>query len=337
MQILWLILLLVVSGQGCAVHRTGSPASPPPEGARPTAGARTASQPKPPPPKPEDVVLGLGDVLEVTYFKSYAEKKMYRFEVGDAVKVAVANRPELTLETVVLPDGRCTLPLLGPVPLRGKTVDEGVTELRRRYARHFAHPQVDLLVVRPRARLEDFFDVILKTPNGPRREVTLNDGNLVLPLIPPIKAVGRPLAWVRNDVQDAYSKVVPEVRVALALLSRGAKTISVLGEVTHAGVFESPYPISVIRALALAGGVTDRARLSQVLLVRQAPDGKLVITVLDMEKALDGQDVAIGGTVVAPNDVIYVPRTTIADVDVFVDQYLRRMIPIPVGVVGTAF
>ena len=39
----------------------------------------------------------------------------YRFYPGDEIEVAVPSAPELTKTLVVQPDGRITLPLIGPV------------------------------------------------------------------------------------------------------------------------------------------------------------------------------------------------------------------------------
>jgi protein involved in polysaccharide export with SLBB domain len=208
------------------------------------------------------------------------------------------------------------------------TVREVTGELTRRYAKRLERPQVDVLVTKPRARIDDFFSVLLRSPSGPIQEVTLTNGVIELPMIRSIEARGRTLGDVRRAVQSAYADVLPELRVGVLLLKRAIRSITVLGEVTKGGEFESPYPISAMRALALAGGVTDRARLTQVLLIRPETDGRLATTVLDMKKALDGSDATVGATTVFPNDVLYVPKSKIANVDVFVDQYIRKILPI---------
>jgi hypothetical protein len=178
-------------------------------------------------PAPPDVVLALGDVLEVAYAKRYVDDRPYRLEVGDGVRVTVADRPELGYEGVVLPDGTLTLPLLGPVSVRGRTVPAAAALLTRRFGRHLDGPRVDVLVTRPRARADDFFSVVLAGRRGPVREIVLTGAFLELPLIAPVPALGRPLAAVRADLDAAYADALPEVRVAVTLLRRDAHAIPV--------------------------------------------------------------------------------------------------------------
>jgi polysaccharide export outer membrane protein len=69
----------------------------------------------------------------------------YRIGPGDVVEISVWKNPDLTRTVAVLPDGRISFPLLGPIPAAGKTVTELSADLRRRLSR-FA-PDVDLSVI----------------------------------------------------------------------------------------------------------------------------------------------------------------------------------------------
>ena len=281
----------------------------------------------------DDVVLAVGDQLEVTYFKAYWQETPYRLGPLDRIKVTVANRPELAHETAVLPDGTVTLPRLGSVPVAGKTPAQLVEELVKAYVPTLESPQVDVLILEARGDIEDFFAILLQSSEGPSRRVPVTQEGIVhLPLIEPVRVAHRTLADVRRDIRAGYAAKLPGAHVAVALSSKAPRHMAVFGEVTKGGVFPIDDYTTPMSAIAMAGGLTDRAHAAQVLLVEAEADGKLTVNVLDVASALAGLDAAPWSMRIRPSDVIYVPRSAVADVNVFVDQYLRRMIPVGVGV-----
>jgi hypothetical protein len=52
---------------------------------------------------------------------------------------------------------------------------------------------------------------------------------------------------------------------------------------------------------------------------------------LNLEDAIDNSDMSQDITL-KPNDIVFVPKTTIANVNVWVDQYIRKNLPITPGV-----
>lgn len=280
-----------------------------------------------------DLDLSTGDLLEVTYFKVYESKGPYRVGINDTLRLVVKNRPELDSEAVVLPDGTCVFPWLGAVPVKGRTIAEVTADVTEHYRGHLDSPEVDVLLPKPRGRVEDFFEVLGISPGGAVRQVRVSEeGTLHLPLIGPVSVLDRPLSAVRSEVEAAYAAVLPEIDVTIALTVRSPHFITVMGEVRHNGVFEVPGRVTVMRALAYGGGVTDRAYLPQVLHVRPRDDGSLEVNVLDIEGLVAGEASGIWLARVCPDDLLYVPRSPISDINVFVDQYLRKMIPISVGI-----
>ena len=89
--------------------------------------------------------------------------------------------------------------------------------------------------------------------------------------------------------------------------------------------------MTVLQAISQAGGKRDTALLSGVIVIRRTPDNKLATLQLDLEKAIDNTDMKQDVTLM-PNDVVYVPKSTIANINVWVDQYIRKNIPIGTGI-----
>jgi polysaccharide export outer membrane protein len=238
--------------------------------------------------------------------------------------------PTVNHKVTLLPDGRVTLPLVGAARVGGMTVEEASAALTKLYRPVLDDTVVDVLVIEPGARIDDFFDVLIQSPLGAVREATItDDGLLRLPLIAPIKALDRPFAEVSEQIDRAYAEVLPELEVTPVFALRlSQRRVSVLGEVIRAGVFDILQPISVLEALAMAGGFTDRAWRGQVLLLH--PDYRektMTVRVLNMSKGLRMIEPLQLATVVRPHDIIYVPRTRIGDINVFVQQYISGLIP----------
>jgi protein involved in polysaccharide export with SLBB domain len=74
------------------------------------------------------------------------------------------------------------------------------------------------------------------------------------------------------------------------------------------------------QAIMSAGGFQETAGAGKVALLRQRPeDGRVMLLPLDMKSALRAQD----GTdvTVQPGDVIFVPRSSLSEVNLFVRQF----------------
>jgi protein involved in polysaccharide export with SLBB domain len=75
-----------------------------------------------------------------------------------------------------------------------------------------------------------------------------------------------------------------------------------------------------------SGGFQNTARVRKVVLLRRRPtDGKVLMRTIDVDGALNG---AAGMDMrVLPGDVVFVPRSTIAEVDRIVQQYVTNALP----------
>ena len=74
--------------------------------------------------------------------------RIYRLGIGDKLKVEVFGEPELTGESEVNASGNASLPLLGDVPAKGKTMDEFAAMLRQRLGHgYLKNPQMSVQVL----------------------------------------------------------------------------------------------------------------------------------------------------------------------------------------------
>lgn len=99
-----------------------------------------------------------------------------------------------------------------------------------------------------------------------------NEGNLKLPMLGKIKLSGVPISQVESVVQKKADEFLNDAIVKVKLLNFN---FTVLGEVRMPGTYYNyNNTITVIQALAMAGGNTDFATIHNIMVVRPLPDGK---------------------------------------------------------------
>jgi protein involved in polysaccharide export with SLBB domain len=127
---------------------------------------------------------------------------------------------------------------------------------------------------------------------------------------------------LRARTQDRLREANPEVTI----VSFAPRSIYVTGEVGKPGVVPYRKGLSPLQAVLQAGGFQPTACLSCVVVVRATESGSSFVSrQIDLEQAvMAGEPETLA---LAPRDVIYVPRTSIAETDLLVDQYVTRLFP----------
>jgi len=246
-----------------------------------------------------------------------------------------SERSDLGFSGSILPDGSLTLPLIGPVRAAGLTVEDFNRTLVQRYASAIpaVHPRVDVLVLRGDQDVVTVWSALVAANqrNDQAAEVAVLDGRIHLPLIPPMEAANKTLAEAQATASEAYRRLAPGISVTLSPGRQRERTCAILGEVRIPGRFQIVRGIPLLAAIAQAGGFTDRANLSQVVVATPRGDGVTDVHVVDLGDSVAGRDGA-GMLVLKSGSVVFVPRTRIADLNKFVQEYIRNMLPVNVGV-----
>lgn len=153
------------------------------------------------------------------------------------------------------------------------------------------------------------------------------DGRIGLPLIAPIMAADRTQRELAAAIEDAYREVLREPSVDVIGRAYGSQQVFVAGEVRTPGVLELSAPIDAFQAVARAGGFLTSARVNEVLILRRLPNGEARVYRADLSNAA----IAKGLPQLGPLqrfDVIYVPRSAIAEIGLFMQQYVRDALPV---------
>jgi protein involved in polysaccharide export with SLBB domain len=139
-------------------------------------------------------------------------------------------------------------------------------------------------------------------------------------------AEGKTTEQLAGELNTLYGKELRKPEVTVIGRAFASQRVLVGGEVQLPGVYGMTGRIGVLQAAILAGGFRETARLDRIALVRRGPGDKPMLRVVDVQAILEGT--GDGGDVpLMPYDVVFVPRTTIAEVDLWVEQYITRVLP----------
>lgn len=116
----------------------------------------------------------------------------------------------------------------------------------------------------------------------------------------------------------------PEVTVSVAEFAE--KSIYVAGEVGKSGPIPYRRGLTPLQALVQAGGLLPTGLADSVVLVRGVgSDGRTVSRVLDIQSGI------LAGVrdpvELAPYDILYVPKSSVAEADVWVEQHVTHLLP----------
>ena len=156
------------------------------------------------------------------------------------------------------------------------------------------------------------------------------DGRGVFPLVSSIAVAGLTVEEAGRALTAAYGEVLRNPQVETLVAAYGAAQIYVGGEVRTPGVQPLRGQINVAQAVVAAGGFQDTAGTGKVAVLRRRPsDNHLLIRIVDVGKLLKGE--AEDDFQILPGDLIFVPRSRISEVNLFVRQYLNGVLPFNFG------
>jgi polysaccharide biosynthesis/export protein len=154
------------------------------------------------------------------------------------------------------------------------------------------------------------------------QEVTVRpDGKISLALVHEVDAVGLTPAELTDRLAEGYGKYLQQPEIAVIVSTFAGQKFFVGGEVGASGVKELVGPTTIVQAIALAGGFKESARTNEVVIVRRDEDKHPYLISIDVEKAMKGIDLK-QDIYVKPYDMVIVPRSNIADVNLWVTQYI---------------
>ncbi len=282
--------------------------------------------------------------LRSTITKGLSEYKKQPILPGDEISINVYGHDELNRKLIIPPDGFIFYPLVGEIDTKEKSLKELreiIVNGLSRYRKHYLVPGDDISII------------VYRYDELNRKLIIPPDGFIFYPLVGEIDTKEKSLKELRGIIVNGLSKsfkdpqvsvniirfgglkivVDPQVSVDIVKMSNpkriidpqvsvevtffGGQKIFVLGEINRSGVFLADGHMNVIEAISMAGGFTLDAKQNSILLIRKRIDKpKPELVVVDIGKFLQEGDMS-QNPILQKGDIVYVPRTFIADVDRF--------------------
>ncbi|MGA8300710.1 MAG: polysaccharide biosynthesis/export family protein [Terriglobales bacterium] len=143
------------------------------------------------------------------------------------------------------------------------------------------------------------------------------DGFVALKGAGTIYAEGLTLPQLQQAMAEAYRQFLHDPEISLALKEFDKPYFLASGEVARPGKYELRGDVTVNEAIAIAGGFTQQARHSQVVLFRRVSSEVAEAHVLDLKKMLASRDLR-EDLHLRPGDFIFVPQSRISKIRKFV-------------------
>jgi len=152
------------------------------------------------------------------------------------------------------------------------------------------------------------------------------DGLISLQLIKSTEAAGLTPEQLTVRLKKEYSAQLKEPEISVIVRSFAAQRVFVDGEVAKPGLVPLTGPTTVLQAISQAGGILYTGQATEVLVIRRGTDNQPIAMVVDLGKVRDGTDLN-QDIYMKPFDVVYVSKTAITTANLWIEQYLTRMVP----------
>ncbi|MFQ5627686.1 MAG: polysaccharide biosynthesis/export family protein [bacterium] len=152
------------------------------------------------------------------------------------------------------------------------------------------------------------------------------DGRITLVDIGDLYILGRTPAEIDRMVTQAYAAIVHDPEVTISVRNFAGLSVYIFGEVRNSGVFDFQPNMSILQALAMAGGSVRGAKLNSVVLLRRLETDRPEAIRLDISRGAI-QAGRSHDLYLQPRDIIFVPRTFIASTVEFLDQVYDGFLP----------
>ncbi len=151
------------------------------------------------------------------------------------------------------------------------------------------------------------------------------DGKITLQLLDEVQAAGKTPAEVDRLITQRYAQVLKKPVITVIVRSYTPQRVYVAGEVNRQGLVDLSPDMTALEAVIQAEGLKETADPAAAIVIRKGPGNEPVPIRINLKKALRG-DPSHAGFKLQASDIVYVPKTFIAEANKFVNQYVERLL-----------
>lgn len=276
-------------------------------------------------------VVGRPQPASPTTPKPVQTAERYRIGPGDVLDVRIYNRPQLSRDAVrVEGNGMIRMPLIeGEIQAACKTEGELAQEISTRYARYYRNLPVDVFIKEYHAREVALIGAVneqgryqmqrhirllelLTFAKGPSDKAGQTINIVRAPRTDLCAADSDPatrenfISLKLNDTLRGEERANPYVEPGDIVTIPEAEQVYVVGNVFTPKTLPLKEPLTVSRAIAMAGGALRDSKTDKVRIMRQNPTGKSELYVNLSAIAKKKED----DVLLQPNDIVEVPEST---------------------------
>jgi len=150
------------------------------------------------------------------------------------------------------------------------------------------------------------------------------DGQIGLQVTGDLPAGGLTVKELEQSIVKKASHTLKDPVVSVVIAALAEHKVYVGGDVIKPGFVNFREGMTPLQAIIERGGFTDTAKQDEVLYITRIGD-EIQAQRLDLQSVVDGdsnEEIAM-----TPDDIVFVPKTWIGKADVWVDQWIRGLLP----------
>jgi protein involved in polysaccharide export with SLBB domain len=151
------------------------------------------------------------------------------------------------------------------------------------------------------------------------------DGKIALQLVDEVMAAGLEPSQLDEFLTQKYAQELRKPVITVIVRSFEGQRIYVGGEVNQESEMTLPSGMTILQAVFRAGGFMETASPENTILIRQGPNKEPIPIEIDLKSAMYGKGDGVN-LALKPNDIVYVPKSAIAEANKWVNQYIENLL-----------
>ena len=147
---------------------------------------------------------------------------------------------------------------------------------------------------------------VWKEPDISRSIPVRSDGKISLPLVGELQAAGQTPRQLEQAIAAKLQSYISEPEVTVIVQEIKSQKFNILGQVNKPGSYPLTNSVTVLDAIALAGGFRDFAKQKSIYVLRQNPNGEPTRLPFNYKEVIKGKNPS-QNIKLQPDDTIYVP------------------------------
>jgi len=147
---------------------------------------------------------------------------------------------------------------------------------------------------------------VWREPDLSKQIPVRSDGKISLPLIGEVQAAGQTPSQLEQEITAKLRNYITDPQVTVIVQQINSQKFNILGQVTKPGSYPITAGITIVDAIATAGGFKDFAKRKSIYVLRQTPGGEELRIAFNYEQFIKGKDTSKNITL-KPHDTIVVP------------------------------